>query len=175
MHMSEAMTDCGGDGDATWICSDEREMERLKDFRHAVPESVNLLIDEKRKKEPGLTKLGTDLAVPDEMLEEVIALYHKGLEEQKLEYVMFGHIGNNHVHVNIIPNTLEEYDRGKALYLQWAHEVVIMGGTVSAEHGIGKLKKALLKEMYGADGIRQMQDLKRLFDPDGLLNPGNLF
>jgi len=175
MQMSEAMVDCGGDAAATWISSDEREMERLKTFRHAVPEAVNLLIDERRKREPGLTKLGTDLAVPDDALEEVIALYHKGLEEERLEYIMFGHVGNNHLHVNIIPNTMAEYERGKKLYLRWAHEVVIMGGTVSAEHGIGKLKTALLREMYGAEGIRQMQDVKRAFDPDGMLNPGNLF
>ena len=175
MHLSETMSDCGGDGNATWISSDEREMERLKDFRHAVPEAVNLLIDERRKKEPGLTKLGTDLAVPDDALEEMLALYHKGLAEEKLEYVMFGHIGDNHLHVNIIPNSLEEYERGKTLYLRWARHVVVLGGTVSAEHGIGKLKKALLKEMYGATGIDQMQALKRVFDPAGMLNPGNLF
>ena len=175
MEMSEAMVECGGDEDATWLASDDKEMARLKNFRHAVPEAVNLLIDERRKNEPGLTKLGTDLAVPDTELESVMALYHRGLDEAGLEYVMFGHIGDNHVHVNIIPNDLAEYECGKQLYAGWAGTVVGMGGTVSAEHGIGKLKSSLLREMYGSDGLHQMQRVKELFDPDNVLNRGNLF
>ena len=51
---------------------------------------------------------------------------------------------------------------------------VKMGGTVSAEHGIGRMKKALLKEMYSEKDINQMMELKRCFDPD-LLNPGDIF
>jgi len=175
MMMSETMAEAGGDADATWLVSNEREMERLKTFRHAVPEAVNLRIDEKRKKEPGLTKLGTDLAVPDRALDDVMALYHRGLDQSGLEHLMFGHIGNNHLHVNIVPNTMEDYQRGKKLYLQWASAVVKMGGTVSAEHGVGKLKTALLREMYGDAGIREMRELKALFDPDNLLDCGNLF
>jgi D-lactate dehydrogenase (cytochrome) len=89
--------------------------------------------------------------------------------------VIFGHIGNNHVHVNILPRTLAEYECGKALYQQWAKQVVALGGSVSAEHGIGRLKVALLALMVGAEGVGQMRDLKRLFDPDLRLNPGVLF
>jgi len=175
MNMSEVLVDCGGDEEATWMAADAHELERLKDFRHAVPEIVNLTIDERRKKEPRLTKLGTDLAVPDAALADVLRLYHEGLAEAGLEYVIFGHIGDNHVHVNIIPETLEQYDRAKGMYERWAKAVVAMGGTVSAEHGIGKLKTALLSEMFGEEGIRQMRAVKHLFDPDGVLNPGNLF
>lgn len=175
MRMSELMVEHGGDEDATWLSSDEHDMERLKRFRHAVPEAVNLTLDQRRKREPGLTKLGTDLAVPDDGLEKVFAMYHAGLARTGLEFVMFGHVGNNHVHVNILPNTMDDYARGKALYLEWAHDVVAMGGTVSAEHGVGKLKVALLREMYGDDGIRQMRELKRAFDPGNRLAPGNLF
>jgi FAD/FMN-containing dehydrogenase len=50
-----------------------------------------------------------------------------------------------------------------------------MGGTISAEHGVGKLKVALLCEMVGEEAIRQMRELKRLFDPGVILNRGNLF
>ena len=49
------------------------------------------------------------------------------------------------------------------------------GGTVSGEHGIGKLKKPLLCLMYGEDGIAAMRAVKHVFDPAGLLNPGTLF
>ena len=175
MAMSELMLQCGGDQAATWLASDTREMRRLQDFRHAVPEAVNLLIDERRKREPRLTKLGTDLAVPNERLEDIIALYRRDLAAAGLEYVMFGHMGDNHIHVNIIPRTFTDYQQGNRLYKAWAASVVRMGGTVSAEHGIGKLKTALLQEMYGETGIAQMRTVKEVFDPAWRLNRGNLF
>jgi D-lactate dehydrogenase (cytochrome) len=173
--LSEIMVKCGGDENDTWTAMDEHEMKRLHDFRHAVPETVNLVIDERRKIEPRLTKLGTDMAVPDSELEKIIGLYHSALDSTSLQYVMFGHIGNNHIHVNILPSSLQDYELGKNLYLDWAREVIHMGGTVSAEHGIGKLKVPLLKEMYGEQGIRQMREVKKAFDPEFRLNRGNLF
>ena len=75
----------------------------------------------------------------------------------------------------MIPGSREEYERGMKLHREWARAAVAMGGTVTAEHGIGKLKTALLEEMYGQDGIAQMLRVKNLFDPDNLLNRGNLF
>ncbi len=174
--LSEIMARCGGEESAAWTAMDDREMKRLHDFRHAVPETVNLTIDERRRKEPALTKLGTDMAVGDGDLEKVMALYHSALAAASLQYVMFGHAGDNHIHVNVLPATMEEYEVGKAVYLDWAREVIHrMGGTVSAEHGIGKLKIALLKEMYGEEGVRQMRAVKQAFDPEFRLNRGNLF
>lgn len=171
--MAELMAECGGDEDSTWMATNPGELERLKSYRHALPEAVNLLIDERRKKNPGLTKLGTDMAVPDSGLEQILALYNKDLESSGLEYVKFGHIGNNHIHVNILPRSLEEYDQGKLLYTRWADAVVNLGGTVSAEHGIGKLKGSLLARMFGPQAIKQMQALRQIFNPEDLLNRGN--
>jgi D-lactate dehydrogenase (cytochrome) len=172
---SEALAASGGDPDRAWLATDAREIERQKVFRHAVPESVNLTIAERKRTEPSLTKLGTDLAVPDDALDDVLAMYHEGLDRTGLDYVMFGHIGNNHLHVNILPKSAEEYARGKALYLEWAEWVVRRGGTISAEHGVGKLKRDMLRLMYGDRGIEEMRAVKRVFDPRGLLNPGDLF
>lgn len=175
LTMSEIMIENDGDEDATWLASDQHELEKLKLFRHAVPEAVNLTIDNRRKKEPELTKLGTDLAVPDEYLSEIIDMYIGDLKDENLDYIIFGHIGNNHLHVNIIPNSMDEYSKGKKLYLKWAEYVVKVGGTTSAEHGIGKLKKEMLKIMYGQDVLDKMRQVKLLFDPDGRINAGNLF
>ena len=175
MTMSEIMIECGGDEDATWMAGDLRELEKLKLFRHAVPEVVNLTIDNRRKKEPKLTKLGTDLAVPDDKLAEIVKIYLSDLTEANLEYVIFGHVGNNHLHVNIIPENMDEYAKGKELYAKWAERVVDFGGTVSAEHGIGKLKKDMLKIMYGDKILNEMQQVKLMFDPDNIINTGNLF
>lgn len=175
MSLGKLITACGGDEDNTWVAVKPLDMEKLLYFRHAIPESVNMLIDLRRQKEPGLTKLGTDMAVPDRELDSIVELYNKRLKEKGLDSVMFGHIGNNHIHVNILPNNMGEYLEGKALYLEWAREAIQKGGTVSAEHGIGKLKTAFLEEMYGRKGIREMSALKKLFDPGGILNRGNLF
>lgn len=175
MLAAEQMAALGANADDAWFAGAPKDLDLLKTFRHATPEAVNLVIDQRRKQHPGLTKLGTDMSVPDACLENVMALYHTGLATAGLDYVIFGHIGNNHVHVNILPRTMEDYTRGRALYLEWAGAVVAMGGSVSAEHGIGKLKVPLLRQMMGEEGLRAMQAIKRLFDPEGRLNPGNLF
>ena len=174
-EVPDWMAGAGGNSEASWIADSDSALERFKLFRHAVPEAVNRVIDERRKQEPLMSKLGTDMAVPDRSLQDVMAMYRAGLNGAGLEYVIFGHIGNNHVHVNILPRSMEDFSRGKDLYLRWARRVIALGGTVSAEHGIGKFKVALLREMLGEEGIRQMREVKRVFDPSGLLNQGNLF
>ena len=175
MQVIEAVIALGGSDEDTWYATTDREMEPLKAFRHATPEAVNLLIGERKREYPDLTKLGTDMSVPDPCLAEVITMYNTGLAQANLQSVIFGHIGANHVHVNILPRNQAEYDRGKDLYMQWAARVVSLGGSVSAEHGIGKIKAPFLRLMYGDEGIEEMRALRKLFDPDGALNVGNLF
>ena len=168
MERTEEAVDC-------WMAEGDREIKNMKKFRHAIPESINMLIGERKKTIPALTKLGTDMSVPDGRLEDAMHMYHAGLAAAGLDYVIFGHIGNNHVHVNILPRSKEEFETGRALYLDWAKQVVAMGGSVSAEHGIGKIKTEFLKLMFGDDCIQRMRQVKELFDPTGLLNRGNLF
>ena len=165
----------GADPDAAVLADSPRDMDKLKLFRHAAPELVNAAIDERRRQYPGLTKLGTDMSVPDNRLADVLALYERDLDASGLEYLIFGHIGANHLHVNILPRHPADYDAGKALYHQWAAQVIAWGGSISAEHGIGKLKRDLFRQMAGDPALERMRHLKHLFDPDGLLNPGTLF
>ena len=173
--LCELLEACGGSPDDAWVAADAPALEKLKNFRHAVPEQVNAVIAERKRRFPELTKLGTDLSVPDDKLAAVMALYRRDLRSADLEHVIFGHIGNNHVHVNILPRDRDDYAKGKALYRAWAQQVVTWGGSVSAEHGIGRLKKDLLAAMYGEAGIAAMRKLKAVFDPNNRLNPGRLF
>ncbi len=166
---------CGGHVDDTWVAFDAPTLEKLKTFRHAVPEQVNLLIAERKRNDPAITKLGTDFSVPDDKLEQVMRLYRADLAAANLEHVIFGHIGNNHLHVNIIPRDMNEYAIGKRLYRKWAEQVVAWGGSIAAEHGVGRLKKELLEVMYGTEAIDGMRHLKHCFDPCNRLNPGRLF
>lgn len=175
MDAGRIIEECGGDLNNTWASTDSQSRESLKYFRHATPEAVNLLIDEYKKLYPGITKLGTDMAVPDSKLFDVMKLYNNSLTEGNFYSVIFGHIGDNHLHVNIIPRNMDEYYKGKELYAYWSEKIIAMGGSISAEHGVGKMKTNLLKKMFGNEGINEMKTLKNLFDPDYRLNIGNLF
>ena len=174
-RLGEVLGRTGGSEEATWVARTEVDRECQRFFRHAVPESVNMLIDERRRTDPTITKLGSDMSVPDDRLADVIALYRRTLAESGLESAAWGHIGSNHLHVNILPRDAEDYRRGGKLFSAWAAEVTAMGGAVSAEHGVGKLKAGFLETMYGRDHIVESARLKLALDPKGQLGRGNLF
>lgn len=134
-----------------------------------------MLIDERRRTNPAITKLGSDMSVPDERLHDVIELYRTTLAEAGLQSAAWGHIGNNHLHVNVLPRGDADFAAGKELFCSWAAEVTRMGGAVSAEHGVGKIKRGFLETMYGPEHVREMARLKRELDPAGQLGRGNLF
>ena len=166
---------CGASLSDSWSAYENRELERLKGFRHILPETINAVIAERKKKHPGLHKLGTDLAVPDERLADMWAVYREGLAGAGLEWAAFGHIGNNHVHINILPRDMADLQKALGLYQMFAEKAVAFGGSVSAEHGVGKLKAKFLKTMFSPAEIEEMRAVKRALDPQGLLNPGNIF
>lgn len=149
-------------------------LAHFKTFRHALPESVNALIDERRRIHPALVKLGSDMSVPDARLADVMHLYQTSLDASGLEYVIFGHIGDNHLHINILPNTPDDLTRGRALYRQLADTICAWGGSLSAEHGIGKAKTDLLRRMYSPDALQAMTRIRDMLAPLRLLNPANL-
>ena len=173
--LDEVVTHCGADLANSWAATDSREMEAFRRLRHWVPETINSIIAERKRKYPDLHKLGTDMAVPDEHLAEMWQAYKTGCAEKGFEWYAFGHIGNNHIHVNILPRNMDELTAGKELFEQFARRAVELGGTVAAEHGIGKLKRNFLQLMYTPAEIDQMRAVKRALDPNGILNPGVLF
>jgi FAD/FMN-containing dehydrogenase len=105
----------------------------------------------------------------------LLAAYREKLGGAGLRYVIFGHIGDSHLHANVLPRDMKEYETAKALYLELAALAVRLGGTISAEHGVGKLKKKLLALMYGPEGIEAMRRVRRALDPNGLLGRGTMF
>lgn len=174
-QIGECARASGGDERNSWAARDARDLEALQFFRHAVPESVNMFIDERRKKDPAITKLGADMSAPDGKLREAVALYRSGLREYGLDSAVWGHIGDNHLHVNILPRGGEDFKKGKELFAVWAREISRMGGSVSAEHGVGKIKAPFLEVMYGRGHIIEMAETKRAFDPHFIFGRGNLF
>ncbi len=172
--ISTIVGDVGADFADSFAGTEDRELRELKAFRHAVPERINNLIAQRKVEHPSLHKVATDMAVPDQFLEEMYQLYRKALDGRGLDYAIFGHAGNNHFHVNMLPRNAAELAEGKSVYMEFAREAVARGGAVSAEHGLGKIKKEMLKVQYSAKDIATMWEIKRFFDPHLLLNQGVL-
>jgi D-lactate dehydrogenase (cytochrome) len=120
-------------------------------------------------------KVSTDMALPDETFPEMLKFYRDSLLDSGLRYTIFGHIGDNHVHVNILPRDDAEATKAWEIYRRFIRQAVKLGGTISAEHGIGKLKREYLLELYGERHLREMAELKRAFDPAGILGRGTMF
>jgi D-lactate dehydrogenase (cytochrome) len=156
--------------DDSWFAVEEKDRARLREFRHQLPVLVNEWLARH-----GQRKVSTDMAVPDEAFAGILRLYQERLRAGRLQYVIFGHIGDNHVHVNIMPRDDREADAARDIYLQFVRRAIETGGTISAEHGIGKLKRDYLKLLYTEESLREMATLKHAFDPAGILGRGNIF
>jgi D-lactate dehydrogenase (cytochrome) len=165
----------GSSMDRTWGGMEEGELVKLRALRHSVAEEVNNVIARAKADHPEIHKVGTDAAVPDSELEAIFAFYRSELDASGLRYVVFGHVGDSHLHLNIMPRDPAELRRAKEMALAVAREAVRMGGTVSAEHGIGKLKHDFLRLMYGDEGLAEMAAVKRALDPAGVINRGVMF
>ncbi|MBN2325016.1 MAG: FAD-binding oxidoreductase [Spirochaetes bacterium] len=168
------LQEAGCDPKAAWGALNARDLGRLKSFRHALPETVNAEIASLKKTDPSIHKVGTDMAVPDDRLFDMMAFYREALEKERIRHVVFGHIGNNHLHVNLIPSDRTQLSRAKELYEIFARRAVEWGGSVSAEHGIGKLKRQFLPVQFKGGEIEEMKTIKKLLDPAGVMNPGDV-
>lgn len=175
LPLEEVLEGFGLSLDDTWAAMEPNEMAAQRLFRHAVPEAVNSIIGQRKRDCPGLHKVGTDMAVPDDKLFEVFSMYREGLKQSGIDSVVFGHIGDNHVHVNLLPKNIDELIQAKKLYLRWAEEVVQMGGAVAAEHGIGRMKKEMLAVQYSEEILDSMRKVRKAFDPEGMFGLGVLF
>jgi FAD/FMN-containing dehydrogenase len=114
--------------------------------------------------------------VPD-FLAEVEAVVNASYPE--FEIVWFGHIGDGNVHLNILkPDALPmaEFQARCGEVSTWVFEIVQRyGGSVSAEHGVGLLKKDYLHYSRSPAEIAIMRQIKLAFDPQGIMNPGKIF
>ncbi len=167
--LFEQMESCNAMTDESWMALDRDEQTRLREFRHALPLIVNDWLSRQQE-----SKISTDMAVPEGMFRELFDFYRTSCEEQGFIYIIFGHIGNAHVHLNILPRNREEFLKAKSLYREFIAKVLSLGGTLSAEHGIGKLKAEYLVEMYHEHGIQEMVRIKKSLDHSLILNIGNL-
>ena len=121
-------------------------------------------------------KINEDVVVPVSRIPELVAGVQALAREFKLPIVTFGHAGNGNLHVNLL------FDPADAMQSQRAHDAVArvfalalsLGGTLSGEHGIGLAKRDFMPQAVDAPTLALMRQLKTVFDPDGILNPGKL-
>ena len=172
--LLETAVKCDCDPDNTWAFCGEMEIERLRIFRHAAAESVNLFIDKARQKDSRITKLGTDYRLKNTSLSEVLDIYCRDLRAHGLKAAIFGHAGDGHLHVNILPQDYQQFEKGRVLIKDWAINIHAKEGSVVTEHGVGKIKKDIFKSIALPQRLKMMFSVKQQLDPKGLWNPGNM-
>lgn len=173
-EMLELFSEAGGDEDATWAADTADEIEKFRLLRHAVPEAVNSAIDLRRVDHPSLTKLAADVCQKSAPLSELLPELTGKLESLGLDYALFGHGGERHFHVNLIPKDEGEYQKGAGFLFELTAETAKNGGMIAAENGVGKLKRGLIQKLLPKDHLELMREIKRFFDPAGILNPDNM-
>jgi D-lactate dehydrogenase (cytochrome) len=166
-----------------WFAEDAAERQEQKDFRHSLPDGVNGYL-----RRQGSYKLGTDFAVPADQFPQLLELSQQAAAEFRARFphegehtATWGHLGNHHLHFNFLARNAAEMTFARELYAKLARQAVAMGGTISAEHGVGKKTAEIdgktvpyLQLMYGEEGLEEIAAVKRALDPKWILNPGNM-
>jgi len=155
--------------DDSWFAQGPKDVEKFNDFRHRLP----LMINEENSR-LGRVKMGTDMAVGDACFRKMMEFYRDELKASGLDFVMFGHIGDNHLHINLLPEE-KQMAQARETYATLVDQILKWGGTISAEHGVGKLKKEYYHKMIGDQALGELREIKKILDPKSHLGVGNLF
>jgi FAD/FMN-containing dehydrogenase len=164
----------GALADDTAIATDRGRQDELRRLRHSVPATLN---EEGARAMPrGGRKISTDWAVPFAELPGLIRQSDEWLRAANISRIArYGHVGNGHPHYNLVVEDTDEAARATAVVQRMCEEACRLGGTVTAEHGIGKLKRPFVRYRWTELELEAMRAVKRVFDPKGILAPGNLF
>jgi FAD/FMN-containing dehydrogenase len=151
----------------------ETRLREARKMRHSVPSTMNERGG--RHFQAGGRKVSTDWAVPYGKLSEAVRIGRAITAEFKIpQPVVYGHAGNGHPHENFIARNREELATIEKVVEKTLQHVIGLGGTVAAEHGIGKIKRRWLPLQMNALQIAMMTAVKKELDPYGLLAPGNI-
>ncbi len=120
-------------------------------------------------------KLSEDVVVPRMRLSELLSRVNRFCEANRVRTLSYGHAGDGNMHVNFLWDHAGEIPAVERAIERLFRDVIELGGTLSGEHGIGVLKAPYLALEQSAELIALQRELKRVFDPQGLLNPGKIF
>lgn len=118
-----------------------------------------------------------DVIVPRENLAKLVLGIQDICTKYNLDMCMVGHVGDGSVHpqIPIDYNDKDEYNRYKLAKSEIYQLTIKLGGTISGEHGIGLTKKAHISEVVEAGALDYMRQIKKIFDPNNILNPYKIF
>ncbi|MGJ7903649.1 FAD-binding oxidoreductase [Lysobacter sp. 1R34A] len=147
--------------------SDEAAREKLWAARKALSPSLRTLA-------PG--KINEDVVVPVSRIPELVDGVQALAREFDLPIVCFGHAGNGNLHVNLLYDPADDDQKARAhtAMSRVFALALALGGTLSGEHGIGLAKREFMPQAIDAATLALMRQVKTVFDPDGILNPGKL-
>ena len=122
-------------------------------------------------------KISEDVVVPKTKIPQLVDFTEKLSRELDLVILTFGHAGDGNIHVNIMvdKDNREEHQKGQAAKKRLFDHVMSLSGTLSGEHGIGMTKAPYLSLELDETSIALMRNIKSLFDPNNILNPGKIF
>ena len=162
------MAAAGGDGLVSLDdAADEAARARLWAARKALSPALRTLA-------PG--KINEDVVVPVSRIPALVDGVQALSREFALPIVCFGHAGNGNLHVNLLydPADARQAERAAAAMSRVFALALSLGGTLSGEHGIGLAKREFMTQAVPPATLALMRQLKAVFDPDGILNPGKL-
>jgi glycolate oxidase len=147
----------------------EKEIEKWWKYRELAL-SYSLKSIKKGEQNPHIIE---DAAVPLEKLGELFLIISKLNKEFQTKTIMYGHAGNGNIHVRIISK------RQKSKVLEkisesYFDQVIKLGGTITGEHGDGIARSGFIKKQYGYKNYQIFKELKEIFDPKKILNPGKI-
>jgi FAD/FMN-containing dehydrogenase len=145
------------------------DAEELWDIRHAASPILARLPATHRS-----MQVIEDGAVPVSRLAEYVRLVRRVTRSHGFGAVIFGHAGDGNMHVNLLVDTTKAGWEGRvtSVLREVSTGTVALGGTLSGEHGDGRLRADALESVFGAELMSLFRDIKTAFDPAGILNPG---
>ncbi len=123
------------------------------------------------------TTILEDATVPRSELAHMIRFVEAVAKKHKLRVGTFGHMGDGNLHPTFLTDerNKDEMHRIEQAFTEIFNEAIRLGGTITGEHGIGTAKKSFLPKFAGDAQMRVMRELRRILDPNGILNPGKMF
>jgi len=157
---------------------DDKRRHALFALREAVPDAVNRRIKQtQRDVDASISKCAADVIVPFDRFEESLTEYRRLAAVRGLDVAIWGHISDGNVHPNLLPRSAAELEAARDVLMEMGTVATRLAGCPMSEHGVGRnpIKQALLRGLYGDEGVRQMKRVKRALDPNSKFSPGVLF
>lgn len=150
------------------IAETEEEQEELWKIRRNISPAISSLSPK---------KINEDVVVPVSKIPETVEFINKLAKEFNILIILFGHFGDGNIHTNLMvdPDNPEEMRKSEIVLNEIFRYVISKKGSITGEHGVGISKKSFMKYQFSNREIELFKQVKRVFDPENLLNPGKIF